>query len=167
MKIIKRVLLLFFIGITIFISFFYFSFVKEMRQIYSIVDIRDKNSPHLIRDVIKKLDRNYRSFVIQAYLQEEGTQNLRSIHYKWKLTLCEMMGKTINDEKMIGLYCHYLPFEKGRGMTNSAIFHFARPLPDLTIEQVVTLIAISRSPHGSQERIDDLRQKLLDKYQAE
>ncbi len=62
--------------------------------------------------------------------------------FVWQL----LTPRRLTEDQMIALYCRYLAFEGGRGLAYGAR-HYCSTTPDrLTAEEVLELIAISRSP---------------------
>jgi len=51
-----------------------------------------------------------------------------------------------DEEKIFILYLHLIPFEHGFGLANSAQYYFQKKISQLTVEEVVMLLGIARSP---------------------
>jgi penicillin-binding protein 1A len=49
-------------------------------------------------------------------------------------------------EKLFILYLHLIPFERGYGFANSAQYYYQKTISQLTVEEVVMLLGIARSP---------------------
>ena len=60
----------------------------------------------------------------------------------WTLLLRHHFDK----EKLFILYLHLIYFERGFGFANSAQYYFQKTISQLTLEEVVMLLAIARSP---------------------
>lgn len=51
-----------------------------------------------------------------------------------------------DEEQIFILYLHLIPFEHGFGLANSAQYYFQQKISQLTVEEVVMLLGIARSP---------------------
>jgi len=60
----------------------------------------------------------------------------------WTILLIHHFDK----EKLFILYLHLIRFERGFGFANSAQYYFQKKISQLTVEEVVMLLGIARSP---------------------
>jgi hypothetical protein len=51
-----------------------------------------------------------------------------------------------DEEKLFLLFLHLIPFERGFGLANSAQYYFKKKISQLTVEEIVMLLGIARSP---------------------
>jgi len=96
-------------------------------------------------------------------------KNISEWHFHntlWTRLLIHHFGK----EKVFILYLHLIPFEHGFGLANSAQYYYQKTISQLTVEEVVMLLGIARSPtiyspfshpENAQEIQDRLMQKLI------
>jgi hypothetical protein len=60
----------------------------------------------------------------------------------WKILLIHHFER----EKLFILYLHFIPFEHGLGLANSAQYYFQKKISQLTVKEIVTLLGVARSP---------------------
>lgn len=64
--------------------------------------------------------------------------------YNWLWT--QLLIYHFGEEKLFLLFLHQIPFEQGFGLANSAQYYFQKTISQLTVEEVVMLLGIARSP---------------------
>jgi membrane carboxypeptidase/penicillin-binding protein len=47
-------------------------------------------------------------------------------------------------DQILSFYCHYLPCEIGNGLVNCSEYHFNKEISDLSVEEIIKLLAISK-----------------------
>jgi membrane carboxypeptidase/penicillin-binding protein PbpC len=78
-----------------------------------------------------------------------------------------LLPRRLGPEKLFLLYCHYLPFEDGHGLTYGSEKYFQTKPADLTTDQALVLLVISRSPRAhSPSRHPERFQQAMSWYRA-
>jgi len=116
----------------------------------------------------------------------EGTQNVRNYVTRKLLSRCEfdkhpmvlwhleygMWSLLVNihykDSDILALWIALAPYEKGRGLNNSSLYHYGRNLDRLNPEELATVITIARNPslYGSNpQKLEERVRILLQRYE--
>jgi len=83
-----------------------------------------------------------RHFVYE-FLKYEKTTEWHFHNILWARLLIHYFDR----EKLFLLYLHYMPFEHGQGLANSAQYYFQKNISQLTVEEVIVLLGVARSPN--------------------
>jgi hypothetical protein len=75
----------------------------------------------------------------------------------------------LSEKQRMTLYCHYLLFEQGIGLKESANYHFRKSMGDLTEDEVLTLLTIDLAPRNYSpilhpDRFNEGFRRLKDRY---
>ena len=75
----------------------------------------------------------------------------------------------LSEKQRMALYCHYLLFEQGIGLKESANYHFRKSMGDLTEDEVLTLLTIDLAPRNYSpilhpDRFNEGFRRLKDRY---
>jgi len=83
----------------------------------------------------------------------------------WTVLLRWHFSKT----QRLALYCHYLPFEGGKGFERASKFYFQKQPDALDLDELATIVAVGRAPATNSptrhpERLEVLKRELLAAY---
>lgn len=121
--------------------------LPRIEAIYANMDLEDRKPPDNVQAFVWKVDgRIVDGFASRALLSElHGPMRMSAWHYH-AFMLELMLRWHLNREQRLALYCHYLPYEKGRGFTKAANFYFDKKPDALSLDQLATIVAVGRAP---------------------
>ena len=133
----------------------------------------DRNVPSNVEDFIWKIGKNANSYadwqVVRHLLPERyGPIRMGTWHFHglmWSMLLPLHFDK----HERTALYCHYLLYEDGEGLSNAANFYFHKQPHELTTEEIATILTVDKAPrHYSPSRhpqaFEEEKQRLLAAY---
>ena len=79
--------------------------------------------------------------------------------------------KHFSEDEILALYCHYLPYEEGIGLSKSAQFHFNKDISELSVDEILMLLAIGKSPSyfspiKNPDKAKEMQEKLFARYKS-
>lgn len=80
--------------------------------------------------------------LVERFVEYKKGSEWHFYNVLWTILLRHHFDK----EKLFILYLHFIRFERGFGFANSAQYYFQKTISQLTLEEVVMLLAIARSP---------------------
>lgn len=106
------------------------------------------NPPPRVVDVVMTVEGTYAtSWAARSLVAEMRDRPMPTLerHLAGALWWVWLSG-TLEDAEIAALYAHFLPFEGGTGLAYGAQHYFAKSPADMTVEEVLGLIAIGRAP---------------------
>ncbi len=151
-----------------------------LKSLYEGLSSEEKFIPNEIKDVVvlTSLDdgenlNGIPDSVLQ-YVSETASikfeEPSRLLIWKLKNYLMRMaLIEGLNDSEILALYCYFIPYEKGYGILNSAKYHYRKNLNELTLDEIIGLLVIARSPSGyspesEPDRYQNMKKVLMTKY---
>ena len=96
---------------------------------------------------LSESNKRIKSYVAQSLLIEFRLNKHRMLRWHMEYALWNfLLGLHFEDKDVFVLWCHLSPFEKGRGLNNSANHHYGRNLDQLNNEELATIITIVKAP---------------------
>jgi hypothetical protein len=146
--------------------------LPKIDEIYAAMKPEDQQPPLNVRRFVWRVDSGMvDSFVASNLLSDlSGPMGMSIWHYH--LLMEELMLRLHFDEtRRLALYCHYLPYGQGIGLSNGAQFYFGKDPHELADEQLATLVAIGRSPSANSptrhpEALERAKARLLEEYSS-
>ena len=80
--------------------------------------------------------------LVERFVEYKKASEWHFYNVLWTILLIHHFDK----EKLFILYLHLIRFERGFGLANSAQYYFKKKISQLTVEEVVMLLGIARSP---------------------
>ena len=159
----------------LFIAFydcFYFRpYLPSIRATYLALTDEDRETPRIVDSVVRRIyGRSVESQLSRELLWDLKVPHrsmlswhIQSVMWDWLLRL------HLSEKERMALYCHYLLYEEGRGLRESAQYHFSKSPRELSQDEVLGLLAIdvsprSNSPQKHPDRFQQERQRLKDRY---
>jgi hypothetical protein len=145
---------------------------SKINEIYVAMEPEDQQPPPNVRRFVWKVDGGMvDNFAARNLLSDlRGPTRVSIWHYH--LLMEELMLRLHFDEtRRLALYCHYLPYGQGTGLSNGSQFYFGKKPHELADEQLATLVAIGRSPSANSptrhpEALERAKTRLLEEYSA-
>jgi hypothetical protein len=146
-------------------------YLPQIQAVYASMDPEDRMPPDNVQTFVWKVDGDtVDGFVSTRLLGElRGPMRMSAWHYH-SFMLVWMLRWHFSKSQRLALYCHYLPYEGGRGFTNAANFYFGRQPDALSADELATVVAVGRAPHMNSptlhpERLEATKKKLLSAYE--
>ena len=107
--------------------------------------------------------------IVRKLLTERyGPMRIGALHFHgimWSMLLPLHFDK----HKRTALYCHYLLYEDGEGLSNAANFYFHKQPHELTTEEIASILAVDRVPHrysptNHPQAFEEQKQRFLAAY---
>lgn len=111
--------------------------------------------PAGVVDVVITVEGDYATaWVARSLVAETQDENMRMLEWHLAGALWwAWLSATLENAEIVALYAHYLPFEGGTGLAYGAQRYFGKAPGDLTLDEVLGLVAIARaSARNSPER---------------
>jgi len=151
------ILLLIILTIIITLKYYEIIYFKPHFSYINKIYIQGKKEEHFtkkIKSIILCLDKpilkeesTFFSYVIARYFVYEFIEFDTKIEWHLHNFLwSKLLIYNFNKEKIFILYLHMIPFERGFGLANSAQYYFQKKTSQLTVEEIVMLLGIARSP---------------------
>ena len=148
-------------------------YVPTIRGILKNSAQEDRNVPTNVRNFIWKVEdtRNIDQVVVRNLLPGRyGSMRSGLWHFRgraWSLLLPLHFDKPTR----IALYCHFLVYEDGHGLSNASNFYFHKQPHELSTEEVAAILAIDRSPFGNSptrhpDRFEQARARYLTAFET-
>ncbi len=162
------------VGLTVYLVYTRFiTYQAAVDRIVVDLPSEERDLSAEVRDVIERLQGPAISWSVSCGLLLDIVPSQVKID-EWHLRggLWEhLLPLRLARRDLISLYAHYMVFEGGRGVAYGARHYYAKSPAALTVEEAVSLVAISRgpdmySPQHHRERYEYLYQKLLAQYHA-
>lgn len=151
-----------------------------IKSYYSELPAPEKRIPDLIKDVISKVEQKSAGAIPESVLhytasqiEQRYKQSGRATNWQFRnLFSSYIIESVLNDDQILALYCHFLPYEEGIGLTEASKFYFNKNLSDVTVEEVIALLVIGRSPGSysptkNPDRFRDMKAILFGRYSAQ
>lgn len=117
-------------------------------RILATLPIGEVMRPPAFDRLVLELDRQrYPAWVARSLVAQPGSERPQpaawhSRNLAWRLVL----PLRYREEERLALYAHFLPFEGGSGLAYGARRYFAKSPAELSDEEILQLLVISRSP---------------------
>ena len=127
----------------------FFQYRTEIEQLLNELPLAEKDLPHDVKEIFVKgrlLENDYRWHDRLLY-KCRGIQGMKKLEIKsHEITWHMLIPLTLNEQEQISLYAHLMPFEDGEGLNYGANHYFSKSVNELTIDEILTLVVIARSP---------------------
>ena len=147
-------------------------YAPRIQEIYLNMDPLDRNPPANVQGFVWKVDGSHlNAFASRSLLSElRSPTKMAAWHYHslmWDLMLEWHFGK----KERVALYCHYLPYERGRGFASAARYYFGKSADALSMDELAAIVAIGRSPSYNSpsqhpDHLDEAKRRLLSAYEG-
>jgi membrane carboxypeptidase/penicillin-binding protein PbpC len=135
------------------------------------MDPEDQRPPDNVQSFVWKVDgRIVDSFSSRALLSElRGPMRMPVWHYH-SFMLGWMLRWHLSKPQRLALYCHYLPYERGRGFTSASNFYFDKQPDTLSSDELATIVVVGRAPRTNSpslhpDRLAAAKRELLSRYE--
>jgi hypothetical protein len=127
----------------------YIRHLPEVDRLVRELPPEEANPPQVIRDLVPRLNPNFRSFVISKLVgQFSGPIRMSAWHARNFIWL-QLLPHRLTQHEMLALYSHFMPFEGGSGLAYGARHYFGKVPAQLTELEALELFVISVSPSGN------------------
>jgi hypothetical protein len=122
-------------------------YTPRIQEIYSNMDPLDRDPPANVQDFVWNADGSHLDAFASGSLLSELRSPMKMAAWHYHSLMWDLMLKWHFDKKeRVAFYCHYLPYEKGRGFASAARYYFGKSANTLDTDELATLVAIGRSP---------------------
>lgn len=130
----------------------------------------EANPPSLLSEIVHRVEGKHAVyFVARNLVAETHGKPMRMID--WHVTNALWSGLLplrLSQRDITALYGHFMVFEGGRGLNYGARRYFGKAPTDLTLDEMLGLLAISRAPfHYSPERQPENYRRQLERLRSE
>jgi hypothetical protein len=146
-------------------------YLPRIEAIYASMAPEDRRPPDNVQTFVWKVDADsVDGFGSSRLLNEvRGPMRMSAWHYH-SFMLGWMIRLHFSKLQRLALYCHYLPYEGGRGVTNAANFYFGKQPDTLSAEELAIIVAVGRAPRMNSptrhpERLEVTKKRLLFAYE--
>jgi hypothetical protein len=149
-------------------------YCSQIQAIIHDVPPLDKFPPQEVYDIaiLAEGKNGPRRYVARSLLFTFGRhrQQISKWHLDYALWTF-FIGIHFSDADIFALWCYFFPYEDGRGLNKAANFYYKRDLDQLTIKELISIVARARSPsyytqHPKklEKRVNDLLARYLSTY---
>lgn len=126
----------------------FFSHVYEVKAILASLPAAERNPPKLFQRVVLKADGpTMRNWVTRRLVENIFPAGMTQIQFNIRGgTWAFLLPTVCSQDDFLALYAHHLFFKDGTGLPFGAAKYFNKPADELSEEEILGLLAISRSP---------------------
>jgi len=147
-------------------------YAPRIQEIYMNMDPLDRASPANVQDFVWKVDGSHLDAFASRSLLSELRSPMKMAAWHYHSLMWELMLRWHLDKKeRVALFCHYLPYEKGRGFASAGRYYFGKSADTLSMDELATIVAIGRSPSYNSpsqhpDHLDEAKRRLLSAYES-
>ena len=143
-------------------------FKPYKQRIQKIIDEANplyKNPPQALLKIANLSEGNKRinNYVVQRLLKIMKSNKQRA--WEWHLDYAMWSFLFIchfNDTDKFALWCELAPYENGEGLNESSNFYYGRDINQLTIEELISIVAMVKAPAFYKTNPEKLKKRVND-----
>lgn len=138
---------------TLYVSLSVLHKIQSVNYVYNSIPQKQKDFTSLYWEIFVCLEidndsnNSMLSVISRRLLDVSSSEQLDNLEWHIRLLSWHKLLLWYFDQKDITtLYMYYMPFEDGYGIEHSAKFYFNKEYTNLSVDEIITLVAIARSP---------------------